>query len=82
MYLKMWLDIAEDTNVLTTNSKMEKRRLICSTYNINTCFKLLKRELINLGFACATTLSMMGMMRLVSCSSVLQSSCHKNAWIK
>ena len=37
-------DISEDINVLTTNSKMEKRRLLWSTYNnINTWFSLLKK---------------------------------------
>ena len=51
-------DIAEEINVLTTSSNMEKRRLLwsMSMYNsINTWFKLLKKELIAMGFAQAAT---------------------------
>ena len=49
-------DIAEEVNVLTTSSNMEKRRLLWSMYNsINTWFKLLKKELIAMGFARAAT---------------------------
>ena len=49
-------DIAEKINVLTTSSNMEKRRLLWSMYNsINTWFKLLKKELIAMGFARAAT---------------------------
>ena len=51
-------DIAEGINVLTTSSNMEKRRLLwsMSMYNsINTWFKLLKKELIALGFARGAT---------------------------
>ena len=48
--------IVENINFLTTNSKLEKRQLLWSTYNnINTWFKLLNKELIKLGFARSAT---------------------------
>jgi len=50
-------DISLNVNVTTTNTKMEMRRLLWSTYNnINTWFDLLKEELIELGFARAATI--------------------------
>ena len=49
---RLMRDIALDVNVTTTNTKMEKRRLVWSTYNnINTWFEKMKEELIVLGFA-------------------------------
>ena len=54
---RLMRDISLDVNVTTTNTKMEKRRLLWSTYNnINTWFDLLKEELIELGFARAATI--------------------------
>ena len=45
-------DILLDVNVTTLNTKMEKRRLVWSTHNhINTWFKQMKTDLIDLGFA-------------------------------
>ena len=49
---RLMRDIALDVNVTTANTKMEKRRLVWSTYNnINTWFEQMKDELIDLGFA-------------------------------
>ena len=49
---RLMRDIALDVNVTTANTKMEKRRLVWSTYNnINTWFEQMKTDLINLGFA-------------------------------
>ena len=56
LFARMMRDIALDVSSLTKNSRMEKRRLIWSTYNnIQTWFTLFKKELIDLGFACAAT---------------------------
>ena len=49
---RLMRDIALDVHVTTANTKMEKRRLVWSTYNnINTWFEKMKEELIDLGFA-------------------------------
>ena len=49
---RLMQDIALDVNVTTANTKMEKRRLVWSTYNnINTWLEKMKEELIVLGFA-------------------------------
>ena len=49
-------DITNEIAVATTNTIMEKQRLVWSTYNnINTRFKEMKKELIELYFARART---------------------------
>ena len=56
LFGRMKRDIANEIAVTTTNTTMEKRRLVWSTYNnINIWFEQMKKELIELGFARAVT---------------------------
>ena len=49
---RLMQDISLDVNVTTVNTKMEKRQLVWSTHNhIDTWFKQMKTDLIDLGFA-------------------------------
>ena len=52
LFSRLKRDIANEIDVATANTTMEKRRLVWSTYNnINTWFEQMKTDLINLGFA-------------------------------
>jgi hypothetical protein len=56
LFSRLKRDIANEIDVATANTTMEKRRLVWSTYtNINTWFEQMKTDLIDLGFARATT---------------------------